>query len=284
MPHATARSTMNNESSIVLVGCGKMGSAMLDGWLAKGLPAGARRVVVVDPAGKKPAKMPRGVAWTASLDDAPKSLSPLAVVLAVKPQQMAAVLPAYRVYGDAVFLSIAAGQTTWGLSSILAADGKSDFAVVRSMPNLPASIGEGMSVAFANPKTSSEQRELCEKLLAAVGDVAWVTDEALLDPVTALSGSGPAYVFALVEAMASAGERLGIPAELSMRLARRTVTGSGALLARSPETASALRQAVTSPGGTTAAAMDHLMADGGLPELMSRAMRAASSRAKELAE
>src|SRR5204862_5395446 len=156
-------------------------------------------------------------------------------------------------------------------------------ATIRCMPNPPAAIGRAITVACPNSRVGAGQRRLCEALLAAIGDSAWVEDEALMDPVTAVSGSGPAYVFLLIEALAEAGERAGLPADLALRLARETVAGAGELARLSPESPARLRENVTSPGGTTRAALDVLMAENGLPALMQRAVAAATARSRELA-
>jgi pyrroline-5-carboxylate reductase len=255
--------------TILLVGCGKMGGAMRAGWLEAG-----RSVAVVEPG----PSAPEGA--VASPDALPADLRPAAVVLAVKPQEAAKVLPDYaRFAASAVFLSIMAGRTIAGMRALL---GES-AAVVRAMPNTPAAVRQGITVACPGPGVTEAQRALCTDLLAAIGEVAWVEDEALMDPVTAVSGSGPAYVFLLAEAMEAAGIAEGLPAGLARRLARRTVAGSGALLAASAEDASQLRRNVTSPGGTTAAALAVLMAEDGLPGLMRRAVAEASRRSRELA-
>jgi pyrroline-5-carboxylate reductase len=264
--------------SILLIGCGKMGGALLRGWIRQK----AVRVIVVDPAPQpRDLKAAKKITWLNSPDKINPAFRPDAIVLAIKPQMMAATLPAFARYKNSVFLSIAAGQTLGRLSEML--DG-GNRAIVRAMPNLPASVGAGMSVAVANSHVTANQRVLCDTLLRAAGDVAWVKKEALIDPVTAVSGSGPAYVFALVEAMAAAGEKLGLSPKLSMQLARQTIIGSGALLAQSPESAKALRQAVTSPGGTTEATLKILLAKKGLFDLMLRAMQAAAKRAAALAK
>lgn len=269
-------------SPVLLVGCGKMGSALLSGWLAAGRAGLQAPVVVVEPAlsmaafeGKPGLRLVRDPAGI------PADVAPGVVVFAVKPQGMETVVPAYRRYvaPATVFLSIAAGRTLGFLATHLGADA----ACVRSMPNTPTAIGRGITVACANQAVSTAQRQRCEALLSAVGEVAWVGDEALLDPVTAVSGSGPAYVFLLVEALAEAGVASGLPAELAMRLARATVAGSGELLHRSSEAAEQLRRNVTSPGGTTAAALEVLMAKDGLSALMTRAVAAATRRSRELA-
>jgi pyrroline-5-carboxylate reductase len=255
--------------TVLLVGCGKMGGAMRAGWLAAG-----RSVAVVEPG----PTAPDGA--VATPDRLPETLRPAAVVLAVKPQDAAKVLPAYaRFAGSAVFLSIMAGRTIAGMRALLG----EHAAIVRAMPNTPAAVRQGITVACPGPGVSPAQRDLCTDLLGAIGEVAWVEDEALIDPVTAVSGSGPAYVFLLAEAMEAAGIAEGLPPELARRLARATVAGSGALLAASAEDAAELRRNVTSPGGTTAAALGVLMAEDGLPLLMRRAVAAATRRSRELA-
>jgi pyrroline-5-carboxylate reductase len=265
--------------ALLLVGCGKMGSALLSGWLAQGL---ARRYVVVEPGAVPQALSGRKeVAVLPVPDRVPPDLSPEVIVLAVKPQAMAEVLPTYRrfVPSGTLFLSIAAGKTLGFFERALGA-----AAVVRAMPNTPAAIGRGIAVACANTAVAPPQRALAERLLAAVGEVAWVEEEALLDPVTAVSGSGPAYVFLLIECLAKAGVAAGLPEALAAQLARATVAGSVALAGLSKESAAELREAVTSPGGTTRAALDVLMAGDGLEKLLIRAVLAATRRSRELAE
>ncbi|MBV8778974.1 MAG: pyrroline-5-carboxylate reductase [Alphaproteobacteria bacterium] len=264
--------------TVVLVGCGQMGSAMLRGWL-KG--AAAERFVAVEPAGA-PAGFTGApqVAVFRGPGDLPAALVADAVVFAVKPQGIAGILPDYRrfVRPQTVFMSIAAGTTVAVLQR-----GLGDAAIVRVMPNTPAAIGRAISVACANSAVSAAQRTLCDALLAAIGETAWVEDEALLDPVTAVSGSGPAYVFLLIETLAAAGEKAGLPSELALRLARATIAGAGELARVSPESPARLRENVTSPGGTTRAALDVLMGEGGLAGLMDRAVAAATRRSRELA-
>ena len=263
--------------TVVLVGCGQMGSAMLRGWLKSGA---ASRFVVVEPAGAPEvlAPSPRVDAHRTGAE-LPDSLAPHAVVFAVKPQGIADIVPAYRrfVRPQTVFMSIAAGTTIANLSHHLG-----DAAIVRVMPNTPAAIGRAISVACANLYVTAAQRLLCGALLAAIGESTWVEDEALLDPVTAVSGSGPAYVFLLIETLAAAGEQAGLPATLALRLARETVAGAGELARVSHETPGRLRENVTSPGGTTRAALDVLMADDGLGALMTRAVAAATRRSRQL--
>jgi pyrroline-5-carboxylate reductase len=264
--------------TLLLVGCGRMGTALLRGWLARDV---ASQFVVVEPTG-----VPPGLAGAANVvfhrdaDTLPRRLAPAAVVFAVKPQTIDTVLESYRPWATpaTVFLSIVAGKTLAGIARHLG-----PAALVRTMPNLPAAIGRGFTVACANPDVRPEQRSLCEALLAAVGESAWVDDEGLLDAVTAISGSGPAYVFLLIEALARAGEREGLAADLAMRLARATVAGAGELARLSDESPAALRESVTSPGGTTRAALDLLMAPDGLESLIGRAVAAAAARSRVLA-
>jgi len=263
--------------SLVLVGAGKMGSAMLDGWIARGLAL--KRIVVIEP---QPTKAVKALARRGlTLNPKGKAGATSAVVIAVKPQTALDAVPPLAPYvgKTTLVLSIMAGRTISFLEKSLPAG----IAVVRAMPNTPAAIGRGISVAVANGKVSARQRKLASDLLAAIGKVEWAPDEALMDAVTALSGSGPAYVFLLAEAMTKAGVAAGLPAELAARLARETVAGSGELLHRSPLDAATLRQNVTSPRGTTAAALEVLMGPGGFDELLTKAIAAATKRGRELA-
>ncbi|EWY41135.1 pyrroline-5-carboxylate reductase [Skermanella stibiiresistens SB22] len=267
--------------SLLLVGCGKMGGAMLDGWFAAGT---VDDVVVVEPQGAFGADAGSGgrkIVRCAGASRIPAGFDPDVVVLAVKPQVMDEVVPGYARFTrpDTVFLSIAAGKTIGYFTERLGADA----AIVRAMPNTPAAVGRGMTVAVANAAVTEGQRQLCDTLLAAVGQVAWVEDEALLDAVTAVSGGGPAYVFLLIEALAKAGVAAGLPEDLATRIARVTVAGSGELAIRSSEPAATLRRNVTSPNGTTQAALEVLMAEDGVQPLFDRAIAAATARSRELA-
>ena len=264
-------------SKLLLVGCGKMGGAILQRLMAG---ANAPTCYVVDPHQSRDA-LPQSPSLhlVAAPKDIPDSFTPDIVLLAIKPQQMADALPAYGRYKNGVFLSIAAGVTIERMGALL---GSNDFAIVRSMPNLPASIGFGTTAAVSNKHVNAAQRQMCQSLLESVGTLHWLDDENKLDAVTALSGSGPAYIFALCEAMAEAGIKLGLAPDMAQQLARDTVIGSGALLAQSTDSAAKLRQAVTSPGGTTEAALKHLMDARALPEIMMKAMQAAHDRAREL--
>lgn len=259
---------------ILLVGFGKMGGAMLAGWRERGLAPS----VAVDPT--LPPSPGADVTVVADAAAIPADFTPAAVVLAVKPQSAAETLPLYaRFGGSAVMLSIMAGRTIAGMRALLG----ERAALVRAMPNTPAAVRQGVTVACPGPGVTAAQRDLCNTLLTAIGAVAWVDDEALLDPVTAVSGSGPAYVFLLAELMEREAIAQGIPADLARLLARQTVAGSGALLAASAEDAGVLRRNVTSPGGTTAAALGVLMDAAAWPEAMSRAIDAATRRSRELA-
>jgi pyrroline-5-carboxylate reductase len=268
-------------ASLVLVGAGKMGGAMLDGWLARGL--NPKKLVVIEPQPGKSVKRltRRGVKLNPKSSPKRKAAEASAIVIAVKPQTAPAAVPPLKAHvgKSTLVLSIMAGRTLAFLEKALPAG----TAIVRVMPNTPASIGRGISVAVANAKVSVRQRKQASDLLAAIGKVEWVGDEALIDAVTALSGSGPAYVFLLAEAMTKGGIAAGLPAELAGRLARETVAGSGELLHRSGVDAATLRQNVTSPGGTTAAALEVLMGPGGFNELLSKAIAAATMRSRELA-
>ena len=257
-----------------------MGGALLRGWLERDVdPAG---VHVVDPADESRSLGEElGVGYAESADALPPDVDPRVVVFAVKPQITDDVVPAYSDFTgpDTVFLSIAAGRTIGYFQERLG----DQAAIIRTMPNTPAAIGRGISVACANQQVTPESRAICDVLLGAVGEVAWVDDEDLLDAVTATSGSGPAYVFLLIECLAEAGVEAGLPADLAMQLAQATVAGAGELARQSEEPASVLRQSVTSPGGTTAAALEILMAGDGLGQLLTRAVAAATQRSRELA-
>ncbi len=271
---------MTLTEKLLLVGCGKMGGALLRGWLQRGVRPGD--VTVVEPSAAPVADLAaKGMLF---LDDGaklPAALKPAVVIVAVKPQMTDSALPAYRRFAAAetVFLSIAAGRTIAYFEHHLGPQA----AIVRSMPNTPAAVGRGITVACPNPRVAAAQRDLCEQLLAAVGEVAWVEDEGLLDAVTAVSGGGPAYVFLLIECLAEAAVAAGLPPNLAMRLARVTVSGAGELARLSSEPAAVLRQNVTSPGGTTLEALKILMAADGLQPLMTKAIAAATRRSRELA-
>jgi pyrroline-5-carboxylate reductase len=261
---------------ILLVGFGKMGGAMFAGWRERGLEPS----VAVDPAGVESP----GISVVSDAAGLPDGFNPAAVVLAVKPQVAAETLPRYRRFaGRAVFLSIMAGRTIGFLRDLLGPDAS----IVRAMPNTPAAVRQGITVACADPSVTpgvtKAHRGLCDTLLQAIGTVAWVDDEGLLDPVTAVSGGGPAYVFLLAELLEKAAIEQGIPPGLARLLARQTVSGSGALLAASAEDAAVLRRAVTSPNGTTERALAVMMEPRAWPDAVSRAIAAATARSRELA-
>ncbi len=253
---------------------------MIAGWRDRGLT----RAVVVEPARAAVAALGLPASMLV-VDDAaaiPADFKPDMVVLAVKPQAMDDVAPHYRRFADAgaQILSIAAGKPLAYFAGKLG----SEAAVIRVMPNLPASIGRGISVAVANARTGGGGRDLGEALLAACGEVAWVEDEGLLDAVTALSGGGPAYVFLLAELLAKAGVDCGLPPALAQRLARVTVAGSGELISQSTEAVETLRANVTSKGGTTFEALKVMMADDGLQPIVTRALQAATRRSRDLSK
>jgi pyrroline-5-carboxylate reductase len=273
--------TFSFDGPLLLVGAGKMGGALLEGLIANGLDP--RRVLVQDPAPPPEiaALLARhGLAAAPRIDSV--SAPPGVILAAVKPQVMDAVFPpvAQLAGPRTLTVSIAAGRTLRSFEAHLPAKA----AVVRAMPNTPAAIGRGITVCVANGHVTPAHRELCDALMAAVGEVAWVDQEAEMDAVTAVSGSGPAYVFLLAEVLEKAALAAGLEAPLARRLARATVSGAGELLARSEEDAAVLRQNVTSPGGTTAAALAVLMADGGLEALLTEAVLEGMGRSRELAK
>ena len=276
-----AKSTKQNSlasisGALILVGAGKMGGALLEGWLARKLPP--KKVVVLEP---KPSKEIKALARRGVRINPKGNIGKVAaMVIAVKPQTAPDALPplAPLIGAKTVVVSIMAGRTLGFLERSLP-----NAAIVRAMPNTPAAIGRGITVAVGNRRVAAPARKLAHALLAAAGAVEWADDEALMDAVTAVSGSGPAYVFLLAEAMAKAGVAAGLPAALAEKLARETIAGSGELLHRSPLPAATLRTNVTSPGGTTAAALDVLMGNDGLDPLMTRAVAAATRRGRDLA-
>ena len=262
---------------VLLVGCGRMGGALLRGWIGRGIPKIQITVIEPETAFRAMVEAEHGVIAIRDASEIPPALKPAVIVLAVKPQVMDQVLPPYARYSEAVFLSIAAGKKIAALKTLLGT-----AAIVRAMPNLPAAIGQGVTVACADPSVGGEARSRCRELLAAVGEVAFIENEDLMDAVTAVSGSGPAYVFLLAECLAEAGAAAGLDPDLALKLACATVAGSGALLGQSGETPARLRENVTSPGGTTAAALAVLMANEGMPDLLKRAVAAAAKRSREL--
>jgi pyrroline-5-carboxylate reductase len=263
--------------TIVLAGAGKMGGAMLSGWLARGLDA--RRVAVIEPYPSDDIKalVTKGI----RLNPSPKDLGAVAtMVVALKPQMFREAEAMLRSFtgSSTLVVSIMAGATIASIEQVCGGS------VVRAMPNTPAAIGRGITVAVAANNVSAAQRAVADALLRATGSVEWVDDESLMDAVTAVSGSGPAYIFLLAEELAHAGVEAGLPAELATKLARETVAGSGELLHRSEAASATLRQNVTSPGGTTAAALEVLMGPDGMQSLLIRAVAAATRRSRELAK
>lgn len=258
---------------LVLLGCGKMGSAMLAGWLEGGLPASS--VWVIDP---HPSDWLKG---TGVHINAKLPAAPGIVLIAVKPQMMGAALPTLQSYGNGstLFISVAAGTSIATFEDVLGAQSP----IVRAMPNTPAAVGRGITAIIGNSHTSDADLDRAEGLLKAVGQVVRLDNEGQMDAVTGVSGSGPAYVFHLIETLAVAGEAQGLPAELAMQLAKATVAGAGALAEAAEDSPSQLRVNVTSPNGTTQAALEVLMDDDdGFPALLNRAVAAATNRSKEL--
>ena len=264
---------------IALIGAGRMGGAMLKAWLRGGVDP--EQIVVVDPGPPSETVNLRDT-YGVSLAVGPEAVMtvPGVIILAVKPQRMDQVLPGlvHLIGGNTVIMSVAAGRTIDSIAAHLGIN----RAIVRAMPNTPAAIGRGMTVVCANAHVGPDQARVCTALLRAVGEVAWIEDEGLMDAVTGVSGSGPAYVFLLTECMADAGVEAGLPRDLAEQLARVTVQGAGALMAQSDDPAAKLRENVTSPGGTTEAALAELMKDPGLCGLMKQAVAAAVRRSREL--
>jgi pyrroline-5-carboxylate reductase len=274
---ASNNALQNITGPIVLAGAGKMGGALLSGWLARGLDA--RRVAVIEPypSDEIGALAKKGI----RLNPSPKDIgAAAALVVALKPQMFREAEAMLRSFTgpSTLVVSIMAGATIASIEQVCGGS------VVRAMPNTPAAIGRGITVAVPAKNVSAAQRAVADALLRATGSVEWVDDESLMDAVTAVSGSGPAYIFLLAEELARAGVEAGLPADLATRLARETVAGSGELLHRSEAASATLRQNVTSPGGTTAAALEVLMGPDGMQSLLTRAVAAATRRSKELAK
>ena len=264
----------NKIGTLWLIGCGNMGSALLSRWLQAGI---AEQSVAIDPA---VASVPTGVELLRALPAAGERAAPDVVVLAVKPQVAAAALSgvARLLAPTTIVVSIMAGLQTADVAA-MAGNG----IVVRAMPNTPAAVGKGVTALFS-PGADDAGRATITALFAATGKAIWLESEAQFDAVTAVSGSGPAYVFRFIEALSAAGEAAGLPSELASELARATVIGAAALADNDPRPAQELRQAVTSPGGTTQAGLEMLDADPGLPQLVRNAVRAAAARSRELSE
>jgi pyrroline-5-carboxylate reductase len=265
--------------SLILIGAGKMGGAMLDGWLATGMSP--RGVTILDPHPSPDAvstAKAHGMQLNPPLGHVPPAS---AIILAIKPQMLDAAQAVLKhlVQPGSLVISILAGKTIADIAQRM----EGNRAIVRAMPNLPASVRRGVTAACADASVTPGQKAMADALLKGVGKVEWIADESLIDAVTAVSGSGPAYVFHMVEALAEAGRAAGLPSDLAERLARATIEGAGEMLYKSDLPPGVLRQNVTSPGGTTAAALGELMAENGLTPLMRRAVAAAKRRAEELA-
>ena len=263
---------LNN--GLVLLGCGKMGSAMLQGWLDQGVPADAVHV-----------RDPFPSAWLKTCGVAinqPLPAAPSVVLIAVKPQMMADALPDLQAMGngETLFLSVAAGISIATYQDILGAN----TPIIRAMPNTPAAVGKGITAIVGNAQSTAEHLTLAKDLLSAIGQVVTLNEESQMDAVTGVSGSGPAYVFHMIETLAAAGEAQGLAPDLAMQLAKATVAGAGTLAEQSDESPSQLRINVTSPNGTTQAGLEVLMdPTSGLPPLMNATVKAATDRSKELA-
>ncbi len=269
-----APGTIHTNASLVLAGAGKMGGALLRAWLDRGYDP--RTINVIEP---RPSQEICDLAKSRGFALAPPAQPPQILVLAMKPQNLDEAVAGLAPFvgPDTLVVSILAGKTI----ANIAARFPQAKAIVRAMPNLPAAVGRGMAVLVANAAATPAQRAAAESLLRAAGRVEWLACEELIDAATAISGSGPAYIFYLTEALASAGADLGLPADIAARLARATVEGAGELLFQCPDlTAAELRENVTSPGGTTAAALAVLMAQDGLTPLIERAAKAAKQRAE----
>lgn len=269
---------MSAIQSLWMVGAGKMGQALYGGWVKASLPID--QITLIDPQAKpSDVTLRSNDQWLAQANQQTK---PDILVIAIKPQMISETLPAYTdlIRPDTLVLSIAAGTSVQALTTLL---NNAQQPVIRTMPNTPAMVGQGITAAFANSSVTDVQRTIAQQLLEAVGDVVWLSAEEQMHAITALSGSGPAYVFALIEAMAEAGVAQGLSAEMAMHLARQTVIGSAALAAHQKDVSAAtLRQNVTSPGGTTAAGLSVLQGDHGLNELLARTIEAAAKRSQEL--
>lgn len=265
--------------TLLLIGAGKMGGAMLDGWLKQG--TSPDKIAISDPMVSDEMQALADQYGFAVNPDLAALSNVEVVLLAVKPQMMDQVLPALKgvAGGKPLFISVAAGRTIQGFEEAFG----SDAAIIRAMPNTPAAVGRGITAICPNANCTPEHVDLASNLLSAIGEVVAIDDEKLMDAVTGVSGSGPAYVFHLIECMAAAGEAEGLPADIAMKLARATVAGAGELVHQSPLPAATLRENVTSPAGTTAAALEVLMADDAMPRILREGIAAATRRSEELA-
>lgn len=265
-------------SSILLVGCGKMGQALLSGWLQKKI---TQHVAIIDPSFEEIEPFVGQIDIYRPTEKLPESYRPDVIILAVKPQMMADILSnyAYLKEQNIPFISIAAGLGLAWFEERLSAQ----TPVIRVMPNTPSAISKGMSVLCAGACVTDAQKHMAETLMKPSGAVAWIEDEAKMDAVTVISGSGPAYFFYLVEALADIGEELGLSPELAQLLAKQTLVGAGALAEASSESCAQLRQNVTSKGGVTAEALAVMMAqETGLRPTLLEALKAGMKRSEEL--
>ena len=267
------------DTNIILVGCGNMGQALLGGWLTRGVDRKCLRVVDRETSAVSSAQSLNVFANT-ELSKVLEGFNVDLVVFAVKPQNLEALLPAYRRLADSgtIFLSVAAGKPISFYEDIL---GKG-VVFVRAMPNMPAAIHQGITVLCPNPNVQSSQRKLIGDLMAAIGEISWLEKEGMMNAVTAVSGSGPAYVFLFIEGLTEAGIEVGLEEKLARQLAKATVAGAGAYAMQVESRAAELREQVTSPGGTTAAALEVLMGDDAFNALLKKAVRAATDRGQEL--
>jgi len=276
-------STIISKNPVLILGCGRIGSAILSGLLDKGLKKSA--IYIVDPfldlIKSNFTALPTK-SFNESLSDLDNSMNPSIVIIAVKPQVMDKTLTDLKVLNltKTVILSVAAGKTLKYFEDKLGYE----QAIIRGMPNTPISVGEGVTVCCPNNQITQSQKKLCDTLLGTVSSVEWIMDETLMDAVTALSGSGPAYLFYMVEAMAAAGQAMGLSGELSEKLALDTICGAGILLKTSKLSPTELRKDVTSPGGTTSAALEIMMGEAGLAKILRQAMQKAKARSKEMAD
>ncbi|MBR73065.1 MAG: pyrroline-5-carboxylate reductase [Rhodospirillaceae bacterium] len=268
-----------SSSTILLVGGGRMGSALLSGWISSGIQT--EQIILVEPDTKSAlVHSSNGINVVSSPADLPNGYNPDALVLAIKPQYVSPVISSYKKYlNQTIIISVAAGITIKKIQNAVG-----HLPIVRAMPNTPAAIGKGITVACVNSKVNGIQKSLSYKLLEVTGKMVWIENELYMDGVTAVSGSGPAYVFLLIECLCEAGIAIGLPPKLSSQLAEMTVAGAGELAILAEESPTNLRQNVTSPGGTTAAALDILNGPNGMPDLLIRAVAAAAKRSKELSE
>ncbi len=268
-----------NQNKVLLVGCGAMGSALLQGWILSDDKEASISIVAPHESSVQPYYQDININWYPDPGSIPVDYKPDAIIFAVKPQILGEVLEAYRKFTNSLFISIAAGKKLEFLASHLG----DDAAIVRIMPNLPSAFGKGVAVGIADSNVAQNQKALSHDLFSAVGQFDWVADEKLFDAITAVSGSGPAYFYLLVECLAQAGKEVGLPADLAAMLARQTMIGASAMSENSQDSAALLKSRVASPGGVTEAALEVLEAtDSGLPNLLARAIKVATAKSQKL--